>query len=423
MTILANSEIEQALLGAVLCDHRVLNAVSFLTADDFAFANHQMIWLAIEAVRGKGEVVNPPSVCRLLADRIGEIGGADYVAQLAAAPLGTLPAPHWAKELRDLAAKRRLKAVVQDTSEKLEGDSEVTAEEIAADLILEAESVSAKAAPRVHTTKDIRIREAEGLGRHLPCYPTGFDCLDRAMGGGLYQKRTYCIAARKKQGKTMLAGGISDHLNRSGIRHLFIACEMGSDQIEHRTMAKHLSVNALAFLDPRYRNAAWFQQKVAQFAITAPDNLSYLDAPGLTFDQLRRELTHAILAHDVKGVVLDYLQLVGGQRKGQSKAEHLDEISQWIAETCKKHGIFALVLAQINQEGNVRGGEGIRLAFDQVYELKKQEAGDGAWLEMLDTRYTKWMELGSETQPTLWLETRTGPYFREVGPVAEPEAA
>ena len=70
---------------------------------------------------------------------------------------------------------------------------------------------------------------------------------------------------------------------------------------------------------------------------------------------------------------------------------------------------------KINQEGNTRGGEGLRLAFDQVYHMRAPNddpSRSGRWLEMIDTRYTKWANIGSETAPGLTLEEK-GLYFSE----------
>lgn len=423
--VLASIEIEMALLGAVLRDHRVLSQMIALTPDDFAFEAHKLIWQAIDRLSSRGMVPNPPSVAQYLAqdETISEIGGQRYLLQLATTPLGTLPAPGWARELRDLSAKRRLVAIASEAKERAESDGALTSDELAADMMRDIEAVTADSAPRVRDLRDVRVTEAAALDKPLPCYSTGYDCLDLAMGGGLFARRCYGIAGRKKSGKTLIAGGISSHLNERGVKHLYVACEMGSDQIEHRCMAKDLGVNALYFLDPRWRADRVFQERVTAYALKCPNNKVYLDAPGITFDQLRSDVTNTIITHQVKGVILDYLQLVGGQRKGQSRAEHIDEVSQWIAETAKKRDVWFLVLAQMNQEGNIRGGEGLRLAFDQVYELKRAETGDGAWLEMLDTRYTKWMEVGSAEQPAFMLEQKIGPHFREVGPISEQEQA
>jgi replicative DNA helicase len=424
-TILVNAEMEQGLLGAIMMSPKALDQVSYLTSEDFAHANHQAIWIAVEAIRARGEPVNPISVCQLLGAHLEDAGGQPYIARLAAASPGAMAVGHWAKQLRDLSAKRRLREVIHGMSIRLERDGEVTAEELAADVVHECEAVSARSAPRILTVRQVREAELEAMKQPLPCYSTGFTGLDRAMGGGMYPRRAYAIAARKKQGKTAMAGDISDALNHAGVKHLYIACEMGADQIEHRIMAKHLNVNALAFLDPRYRGSPAFISKVAAYTVKAPNNALYLNAPGLTFEDLRRNVTHAVLAHRIKGFILDYLQLVGGKQRNQSTAEHLDIVGQWIAEVCKTHGLFCLCLAQINQEGNVRGGESIRLAFDQVYELKRQLEGEGtgAWLEMLDSRYTKWQNVGSEQFPGFWLETATGPWYRESNAHEPQEAA
>jgi hypothetical protein len=97
----------------------------------------------------------------------------------------------------------------------------------------------------------------------------------------------------------------------------------------------------------------------------------------------------------------------------------LGEVAQWIAEICRKLDIWALVAAQINQDGNTRGGEGMRLAFDQVYHLQPvgQDGGDitlpGRWLEMMDTRYTQWANIGSPDMAGLMLNEK-GLFFEEV---------
>lgn len=74
-------------------------------------------------------------------------------------------------------------------------------------------------------------------------------------------------------------------------------------------------------------------------------------------------------------------------------------------------------MAQINQDGNTRGGEGIRMAFDQVYQIrgvgeKEDISVPERWLEMMDTRYTKWMNVG-DTNGGGYTVHECGPYFVE----------
>jgi hypothetical protein len=153
-------------------------------------------------------------------------------------------------------------------------------------------------------------------------------------------------------------------------------------------------------------------EEAAQFAVTAPSHAMFDQAPGLTFEDLRRKISDAVMRHGIRGVILDYWQLVGGAERGHTQAMHQDKVAQFLADAARREGIWVIAMAQLNQDGNTRGGEGIRLAFDQAFELHREPDSDGAWLQMIETRHTPWQDLGSKHQPGLWLHKR-GLYFDE----------
>lgn len=261
----------------------------------------------------------------------------------------------------------------------------------------------------------------EALKEMPPCYSTGMPALDFAMDGGLYSGKAYGIAARKKVGKTIMCATISCNLDLAGIPHLFVCGEMSDKEIHERTLARLANVKPSVFRDRNQATPA-VMQKISESSFKLTGAARYLNAPGITLDELKRAVTVAVNRHGIKGFILDYWQLVGGQEKGQSQALHLERVAQWIADFSRKHKIWALVMAQINQEGNTRGGEGIRLAFDQVYHLQPCYAGenDGGditrperWIQMLETRYTAWNNLGSDTSPRFIIK-ENGPYFEQL---------
>lgn len=248
-------------------------------------------------------------------------------------------------------------------------------------------------------------------------YSTGIGKLDECMDGGMYPKKAYGIAARKKVGKTIMLGTISHNLNMAGVKHLFICGEMGEKEIHQRVLARALNIYPSAFRTG-YVERPEIVQKLKYYNRQAPRNTIYLDAPAITFDKLKHSVVTAHMRHGIKGFILDYWQLVAGKAGRDSEAFHLGEVAQWIAEICRKLDIWALVAAQINQDGNTRGGEGMRLAFDQVYHLQPvgKDGGDvtlaGRWLEMMDTRYTQWANIGSEEMAGLRLNEK-GLFFEE----------
>lgn len=247
---------------------------------------------------------------------------------------------------------------------------------------------------------------------------TGLRKLDECMDGGMYPKKAYGIAARKKVGKTIMLGTISHNLNMAGVKHLFICGEMGEKEIHQRVLARALDIYPSAFRTG-YAERPEIVQKLKDYNRQAPRNTIYLDAPAITFDRLKQAVVTAHLRHGIKGFILDYWQLVSGKDGKASEAYHLGEVAQWIAEVCRKLDMWALVAAQINQDGNTRGGEGMRLAFDQVYHLQPvgPDGGDitmpARWLEMMDTRYTQWANIGSSDMAGLMLNEK-GLFFEEV---------
>jgi replicative DNA helicase len=267
---------------------------------------------------------------------------------------------------------------------------------------------------RMVGNRDAALRLIEDIARRRPCVSTGLPCLDRAMGGGLYAGRSYAVEAMDKRGKTTLAGTISYNLNLAGVRHAYVAMEMGAAEIELRQAARHLGIPATRFLaDGRALIPA-----LTAYANALPGNVAYLDLPGGTFRDLRSELARALSRHRIEGYILDYWQLVGGRDRAQSLEEHLRGVAQWCADFGRKHGLWSLILAQLNEDGMGFGSRrGLQMSADQVYILHREPYADTAWLEQRVSRYTPTGDVGSAGNHALGLDNR-GPYFYDLDDVA-----
>jgi len=252
----------------------------------------------------------------------------------------------------------------------------------------------------------------DGLTDPGVCSSTGMPKIDLALGGGLFAGKAYGIQARKKTGKTLLMGTMSYNMNELGIPHLWIAAEMNDRELEQRHIARSLSRSALDFLS----DDAQLASEVAAYAANAPDHVIYANAVGITIPELCELIRRAVKEHGIHGFILDYLQLVRAIRNG-NRTEHLEEVAQTISELVREHQIWALVAAQLNQDHNTRGGEGMLLAFDLIFSLHRGQHSSEGWLEMKDSRYTPYRNIGSEIKPGLKLEPN-GPFFSEIGSVS-----
>lgn len=413
-----NIEAEHALLGVMLTEQSIIPKVRDLVcSEDFHIGVHGRIFDTILEVTDSGRLA-APLVLKAQFDADPDLENCSgYLQELAASAVSILGAPDYARVIRDMAQRRRLIFTCEDVIDSARNPQvDQPAAEIAALATAEWQAIVEQGnSLGLRSYRDVAITVVEDLSRPSVIYPTGIPELDKAMDGGLHPGKAYGFAARKKVGKTVLAATISGALNLSGVKHLFIAGEMGAEQIVQRQMAHSVGVYASSFTSPKTREDIGFLTKVANHATSSPESALYADAPGLTLKKLRQIVSVAVGSHGVKGVIIDYLQLVGGQTKGENQAQHLDRVAQWVADIGRQLGLWFVVMAQVNQDDNVRGGEGMRLAFDQVYRLHRDPGGHNeneAWLEMIESRYTAWQNVGSEGRPGL--------LFNERGPMFEP---
>jgi replicative DNA helicase len=405
---------EYALLGWLLTDNRGMSQIGFLSPKDFYSRPHADIFAAMAKLHAAGESLTPFTIRPLLPqDTFEDAGGLiRYLSGAISAAVFQFKPAEAARYLLRLSQKRHLVTACEEVA-RAARSGQLTAEEHAADLAKVIDKIT-YASPLNDFTDNHQVGEAilDDLKDERRPYSTGLPKLDMAMDGGLYPGKSYGFAARKKVGKTCLAATISGNLNAANVKHVFICGEMSPKEIHQRVLARFADVFPSSFRND-YGKSVSYGTKLAEVIRAMPRATLYRNAPGLTFDELRRICTAAVERHKVTGIILDYWQLVGGKTKGQSTAEHLDEVAQWIADFGRKQGVWSITMAQINQEGNTRGSEGIRLAFDQVYELHRENlTNPDAWLEMMETRYTKWMNIGEQGKAGL-LMIEKGPFFEE----------
>jgi len=318
-----------------------------------------------------------------------------------------------ADSLRTLYKKRKLAEKLELATVSLE--EKATADDAVQDILdFMSELESGKDRLRVKGVDEIFNTVTNMLDNPLPTLKSGLGELDRVLRGGFIKGKSYSISARKKVGKTALLGQLAVNLANMGQRVLYIALEMGSEQIMHRMLARSMQINPVDFLNEEGQKAG-FKDNYQRAAQVFPKTLRFIDGAGMSFDELK-----ALLVKESRRIdcfVLDYWQLVGGKQKNKSTSEHLDDIAQWLSDYARRNNLLNITATQINQEGNTRGSEGIRLAYDMTMIVHVNEdaprpdlIGLGRWIEMTDTRYTPFQDAGDENTPAIYLNPQ-GVFF------------
>lgn len=406
-----NLEAEQGLLGNLFIENgQFYDAYGVVKAEDFFLPVHGEIFEKIHELVDQGKNASPVALKSYFQGH-PNIEDPAYLVSLAANVISTVNTVDYAETIAELSERRRLIQAIETAHRDLmEGGTKPS--DIRADLAHSIEGTAKSIF--VKTKRDVAIEAIEALQMPKSCHSTGLAELDRAMAGGLYEGFTYGLCAPEKRGKTTFAHTISENLNSQGIDHAYIALEMGSKQIEQRNIARSIGVNSMAFL-AKNKSDTLIKQAV-DHANSVKNHTLYLDMPGCSFAQIKSELSSLIAKKRIKGFILDYWQLVGGCPAKQTKADFLYDVAQWTANFARKHGVWNILLSQVNREGKVFGSAGLEKACDQLYFIEKCENFSDAmlYLNMSHSRYTPTLQIGSNEQPRFSINTKAGPYVEEV---------
>lgn len=310
------------------------------------------------------------------------------------------------REYVELIRETHRKIDLLEMAEMIQADAwERPYHELAAELAAKLEEIAP--ASDFLTGEELRAAVLKSLEMPRRRFPVGIPELDTAMGGGLYEGYTYGFCGAEKMGKTTLAHTLSYNLDKAGTKHLYIALEMDSVQIEQRNIARDLGINSLEFLKPNHGYA----RAVAN--LPPRKNIVLKDAPGANLQDIINYSAKAKLKYKIEGFIVDYWQLVTGKIKGETEESHLRNVAQTLAAFSRKNKLWCILLAQQNQDGKLFGGNGLRKACDQLYMIEPIEGNEAwRWLRLDASRYTFRTNIGSEKEPGLILDVKVGPHFR-----------
>lgn len=408
---LENPQLEMSVLGALISNSDLFYKVSdILTPDCFTKPFLEKMFECFKTLHEETGKVNHLQLYHHFAkitDNTGEELKQNIVDIVTSSTgMVALGVRSHAKILVDLQQKRLLKAMFAKLERSI-FDSEKDATTVAAEAISEATKVIS------HGAKDssLGIREAfEGIYQVIsspePSYKarTGLKPVDIGMAGGMQRGRVYAFLAAAKVGKTLLATTISNNLCDNGFKHLFVCAEMGSNEICERMLGQRLFLPTRSF---RERKDNQLKELVADQIVKLQNNVIFEDEPGIEFDRLKAVIEKHVHKNKIEGFILDYYQLVSGQERHQTQAQHLEEVANWVHRVCKKNNIWALLLVQTNDLGQVLGSRGLDRACDQKYTIERpldkqgDPIGNTAWLKMKASRYTPLLKLGDENNPSL----------------------
>jgi replicative DNA helicase len=377
----ANIEAEQALLGAILVNNAAFHRVAeFLRPEHFAEGVHGRIFAAIAKLIERGQIANPVTLKNLF-DQDGalqEIGGAQYLARLAAAVVTIINAEDYGRTIHDLHLRRQLIVIGEDVvNEAFAYDLErgapqqiEAAEHRLFELATTGESQGGFRPFTDALTEAIGMAETafKRSGRTTGI-STGYIDLDKLLGG-LHPSDLVVIAGRPSMGKTAIATNIGFNAARAfrgerrgdgsvvaedGARIGFFSLEMSSEQLATRILSEESGV---ASNDIRKGEVS--HEDLYRF-IEASQRLAAVpffidDTPALGIAGLRTRARRLKRIHGLDLIIIDYLQLIRGSGDGRPdhRVQEISEITRGLKTLAKELAVPVVALSQLSRAVEAR---------------------------------------------------------------------
>lgn len=355
-----NVEAEAALLGAMMFDNRAVDRLAdIVQARDFAEPLHGRIFAAIIREVADGRAANPITLRPMFEadDAMRELGGPGYLAALTGSGAVSIGATGFARQIRDLAQRRRL---IEAGIAALDSaaDPSIPLAEAAAAIEAAITEADRGDATWIETSASDSLRDFLEVEPERRGVLTGLAPIDDLVGH-MAAGAMIVLGGRPGSGKTASAVSLALGAARRGHATLYISLEMAATELAGR-MAADLCFDGAAgvpYAKIRDRELGPDQRRAVARAHGALSELplTIIDAALLNIAQLRRSVRRHAARLAAKGsklelVIVDYLQLLAPSEKGRSSYENVSAISRAIKVLAKESGVAILALAQLSRD-------------------------------------------------------------------------
>ena len=361
-------EFEEAVLGALMIDDNAVTSVlDVLSPKMFYLEAHQHIFSAINKLFGMAEPIDLLTVTnQLRKDKLLDVvGGASYLAMLTNRVTSSANVEYHARIVMEKFVVRELihncNSIITDSYDE-SADVLQLLDQAETKIFNIIESNFKRDSKELHQVVRTALDNLNQIREHsdeLQGVPCGIRAIDEKTGG--WQKSDLIImAGRPGMGKTSFVLTIARNAAIDyNMPVAFFSLEMSATQLVQRMFSMESGVNSEHISKGTLTAEEW-QKLMDNVGKLETSNLIIDDTPALSVFDLRAKCRRLKHKHDIKLVIVDYLQLMQGNADGSSKGgnreQEISYISRSLKALAKELDIPVIALAQLSRAVETRGG-------------------------------------------------------------------
>ncbi|MCQ2537360.1 MAG: replicative DNA helicase [Lachnospiraceae bacterium] len=348
---------EMSVIGAMIMDRdAITHAADRLSPDDFYTQEFKVMFEAIKEMYTVGQAVDITTLIVKLQEKdlAPEFCGLEHIMSIVDRTPTSANIKYYVDIVQDKAIERRL-------IKTLEG--------LAGEAYMEKEGVQSLLD---HTEKEVfKLVQSRGSSDHVDIkqvvystlrnieaaaknssgitgVATGFRDLDRSLAG-LQKSDFILIAARPSMGKTAFVLNLANYIAvRSKVTTVFFSLEMSRESLVERMLAMDSLISATTLRAGTLKDNEWGDLVGAAREI-GDSALIIEDTPGISVAELRSKCRKYKLENNLGLIIIDYLQLMSGDGRTESRQQEVSEISRSLKALARELDVPLIALSQLSR--------------------------------------------------------------------------
>ena len=357
--VMPNSlEAEQSVIGSMIMDREAIIAASeILLKEDFYHQQYGVLFEAMVELFNEGQPADLVTLQNRLKEKDvpPEVSSLEYVRDLVAAVPTSANVKYYAQIVKEKAVLRKLIKVTENIEnecylgkESLEVILEDTEKKVF-ELLQNRGGGDYVPIKQVVINTLEKIELASKTKGNVTGIATGFVDLDYTMAG-LQPSDLILVAARPSMGKTAFVLNIAQYVAfHSNLTAAIFSLEMSKEQLVNRMFSLESRVDAQVLRSGNLADSDW-EKLIEAAGVIGASNLIIDDTPGISISELRSKCRKYKLEHDLKLVIIDYLQLMSGSgRSTDSRQQEISDISRSLKALARELNVPVIALSQLSR--------------------------------------------------------------------------
>ena len=350
-------EAEQSVIGSMIMDREAIVVASeIIYGDDFYNRQYGILFDTMVELNNKGLPVDLVTLQDKLKEKDvpPEVSSLEFVRDLITAVPTSANIKYYANIVAEKSTLRKMIRL----NEEIANTCYTGKEEL--DVIMEEAEKRVFQLTQRRNTADFtpirqvvmnamnRIESAAKNAGSVTGIPTGFLDLDYRTAG-LQPSDLILIAARPSMGKTAFVLNIAQHIAfRQNKSVAIFSLEMSKEQLVNRMFALESKVDAQVLRTGQLNDEEW-AKLVESAGVIGQSRLFIDDTPGISIADLRSKCRKLKMEHDLSIIMIDYLQLMSGSGRSESRQQEISDISRSLKGLARELNVPVIALSQLSR--------------------------------------------------------------------------